>query len=129
MIINPEESFKYWLAKAEEDIKSAKTMLESSHYTWCAFIGQQAIEKILKALYIKQIQKIPPYIHKLERLVELLKIELPTGLMQNLIHIDKYYIATRYPSYVIKLNIENKKKCQDMFQKTKEIYQWLKKKI
>ncbi|MDI6793914.1 MAG: HEPN domain-containing protein [bacterium] len=42
---NPELVIEEWLKRAEEDMKSAKAMLDTNHYTWCAFICQQALEK------------------------------------------------------------------------------------
>ncbi|MBU0569124.1 HEPN domain-containing protein, partial [bacterium] len=90
---NPELVVKEWLKRAEEDIKSAKIMLETNHYTWSAFICQQALEKCLKAGYVKKRNEIPPYIHKLERLCEILDIEPPEEILEDIIRIDKYYIV------------------------------------
>jgi HEPN domain-containing protein len=101
---------KSWLQKHKEDLKAAKAMLDARRYLWCAFICQQAIEKYLKAGYVKKFNRIPPYVHKLERLCAELKIEVPDHLLKAIIDIDKYYISTRYPAYKESLSIKSPKK-------------------
>jgi len=122
---NIEKIIKFWLDKAKEDLASAKVMLEAHRYTWCAFICQQALEKCLKAGYVKKKKQIPPYIHKLERLCQLLELEPPKNLLENIIKIDKYYIATRYPAYKKAVDISTYKKTEEIYSQTKEIYNWL----
>ena len=129
MTKNPELVVKYWLEQSKEDLQSAKALLDARRYTWAAFICQQTLEKSLKAIYVKEKKTIPPYIHKLERLCQILEISLPDDLMKSLIEIDKYYIASRYPSYVEKLNIKKSDQAKKLFNKTEEIYQWLIKKL
>lgn len=124
--INPELVAKIWFEKSKEDLKSAKAMLEARRFTWCAFICQQAIEKYLKGVYVNKYQKIPPYIHKLERLCEEIKITLPQDLFRVLVDIDKYYISARYPSYKEAVAIKDFKTAENIYNKTKEILKWLK---
>lgn len=45
-------------------------------------------------------EEIPPYIHKLERLCQILKLKLPDEILK-----DKYYIVARYPAYKRMINI------------------------
>lgn len=125
----PEKQIKYWLAHAQEDLISAKVMLDAGRYTWCAFICQQALEKLLKAGYVKKERRIPPRIHKLERLLELLSLQPPEDLLEVLILIDKYYIIARYPSYKTSVDIKTNKVAVEIYKKTKEIYIWLQKKM
>ena len=120
---------KYWLDISKEDLIAAEAMLKAHRYTWCAFICQQALEKCLKAGYVKMKKTIPPYIHKLERLCQVLKIELPWEILKEIIKIDKYYIVARYPAYKKMVNISNYKIAKKIFQDTKEIYKWLLKEL
>lgn len=125
MAKNPELIVKHWIDQSLEDLKSAHSLLKAGRYTWCAFICQQSLEKILKASYVAKNNTIPPYIHKLERLCYLLNLALPQELLDSIIEIDKYYIAARYPSYVESLNIKNSNQAKELFQKTKRIYKWI----
>lgn len=123
---DPELRVRSWLEKHREDLKAAKAMLDARRYLWCAFICQQAIEKCLKAGYVKKYRQIPPYIHKLERLCEELKLSVPEDILKAMIDIDKYYVSARYPAYKESVGIKSFKKAEDVFTKTKEILKWLK---
>ena len=125
----PELVIKYWLEKSKDDLESAKAMLDARRFNWCAFICQQALEKCLKAGYIKRNNKIPPYIHKLERLCQILNLEPPAKILKNIIRIDKYYLAARYPAYKEGINILEYKIAEQIFKETREIYKWLLKEL
>ena len=43
-----------WVEISEYDLKTAEAMLATARYLYVAFMCQQAIEKILKALYVQQ---------------------------------------------------------------------------
>jgi len=126
---NSENVAKLWFDKSKEDLKSAKAMLEARRYSWCAFICQQAIEKYLKGIYVKKHNKTPPYIHKLERLCEELKLTVPEKFLIAIVDIDKYYISARYPSYRESVEIKDFKTAERIFNKTEKVIEWLKKEI
>lgn len=72
-----EEHIRYWRESAQHDLESAETIFNSGRYDWCLFVGNLALEKILKALFVdRNDNNIPPKIHNLVRLAELSKIEL-----------------------------------------------------
>lgn len=120
-----EKTVGSWLGQAQEDLKTAKALLEAARYTWCAFICQQAIEKCLKAGYVKLHKKIPPYTHKLELLCQLLKLKPPQNILDLIIRVDKYYIATRYPAYKESVNIRKKTIANNIYKQTEEAFGWL----
>ena len=124
-----EKQVKYWLMHAKEDLKSAKIMLESKRYSWCAFICQQALEKLLKAGYVAKYERIPPYIHKLERLLQILKLAPPTQILNTIILVDKYYIVARYPVYKASVEIKNKRTAEDIYTMTRRAFRWLAKEL
>ncbi|MDI3502222.1 MAG: hypothetical protein PWR13_486 [Archaeoglobi archaeon] len=41
-----------WFKTAEEDLKDARAFIEMGRYFRTAFFAQQAVEKVLKALFI-----------------------------------------------------------------------------
>jgi HEPN domain-containing protein len=59
-----------WLSLAKYDLATAQDMLKAKRYLYVAFMCQQAIEKILKACYVKQHTSTPPYTHNLLRLIK-----------------------------------------------------------
>ena len=66
-----------WLKIAEYDLKTAEAMLDTGRYLYVAFMCQQAIEKVLKAIYIKRKNELPPKTHNLLYLIDVLGINLP----------------------------------------------------
>jgi len=49
-----------WPAFAEYDLQTADAMLQARCFLYVAFTCQQAIEKILKAAYVKEKNETPP---------------------------------------------------------------------
>jgi HEPN domain-containing protein len=126
-----EEIVKKWLERAKYDLDTAKAMLSSSRYLYVAFMCQQAVEKILKAIIIKNGGRIPRT-HNLVRLAELANV---CHFMEDkdrdfLSDLTPFAIESRYGDYRQRLSeIINKKMAVIYFGKTKEIYKWLRKKI
>jgi HEPN domain-containing protein len=58
-----EKIIQNWLALAEYDLKTAQAMLQTERFLYVAFACQQAMEKLLKAVYVKEKNQTPPYTH------------------------------------------------------------------
>ena len=122
-------NIQYWINIAEYDLQVAASMLEKKHYLYVGFMCHQAIEKLLKAYYVKNKKEIPPYIHNLDKLID------KSGI-RNLINkefedfIDELIplnIQARYPSYIEEIHkLITKDKAEYLLKKTKEIFKWLK---
>jgi HEPN domain-containing protein len=44
----------YWVESAEKDFKTMNDLFQTKNYSWSLFMGHLVIEKLLKALYVKQ---------------------------------------------------------------------------
>lgn len=113
-----------WIKKAEGDLKAAENSLNFKYYDWSCFQSEQAVEKALKALLLKEKNRIP----KTHDLVSLGKeVNLPIKYIDYCKELTLSYIYIRYP------DIENKKDIRDMapilLNYAKEILQWIKEKI
>jgi HEPN domain-containing protein len=64
-----QRSIDNWLSLAEYDLATAQAMLQARRLLYVGFMCQQAIEKILKACYVKHHGVTPPYTHNLLRLL------------------------------------------------------------
>lgn len=127
-----DKTVQYWVELSEYDLKVAESMLEKGHYLYVGFMCHQAVEKILKAFYVDKFKEVPPYIHKLDKLIEL------TGLKENFSE-DKYdlideltplNIQARYPAYKEALyKLIGEEKAREIFSRTKELILWLKAQI
>ena len=93
-----EKTILNWLQLAEYDYVTAKAMLKSKRYLYLAFACHQTLEKILKALYVKEKESTPPYTHNLVKLAEELaifsKVDNKSGKFIE--EMNSYYIQTRY---------------------------------
>jgi HEPN domain-containing protein len=69
--MNKAERIKYWIELAEYDLKTAKAMLDTKRYLYVGFMCHQVVEKMIKALFTKLKNEIPPYTHNLNKLSEL----------------------------------------------------------
>lgn len=123
---NPEKSVAAWVERMEEDYRTAQDLLHSGRYTWCAFACQQCLEKYLKAAYVKQFAKVPPYTHSLLRLCKELALVPSEAMLETIARIDKYYLTARYPAYKESVNISSRTVAEEFFQKADEVLQWFK---
>lgn len=127
-----EKVIKNWLALSEYDFETARKMLETGRYLYVAFTCQQAVEKLLKAFYVKEHGTTPPYTHNLIKLVESISISSYIDEDKNTLFEDlnSYYIESRYAEELEELSRSlTSKKAEEIFSKTKEVLSWLKSKM
>jgi HEPN domain-containing protein len=58
-----EEKYEYWLDIAQYDLSTAEAMYESGRWLYVVFMCQQAMEKLVKGLYVLYIDDNTPRIH------------------------------------------------------------------
>jgi HEPN domain-containing protein len=122
---------KHWIERSQYDLDTAKVMLDTGRYLYVAYMCQQTIEKILKAIIAQQGKENFP-IHNLNRLAELasIKSELNPEQFNFLAELTPYHIEARYGDYKESLSeIIGKKKAQQVYKTTQEIHAWLYQKI
>ena len=127
-----EKNIKIWLEIAEEDLDTAICCFNNKKLMWSVVMCQQAIEKILKALYVKNTGQIPEKTHNLIKLVQ--NVEITNNLdEETIILFNKlilYYLGSRYPDKRAKLQAEcNYGFVEDIINKTKEVFKWVKEKL
>ncbi len=126
-----QEHIKYWITASSHDLEAMETIFKSGRYDWSLFIGHLAIEKLLKALWVKNNENItPPKMHNLLRLAEFSKLELRKNDFTFLLDLTSFNIETRYPDK----KFEFYKTCTKEFtekylNKIKKFHKWLIKKI
>jgi len=130
MDFDSEKTISYWMEGAEYDISVADALLQSGKYPYALFFGHLAIEKILKALVVKETNEHAPYTHSLPVLAGKLTLKIPENIHKKLAGFMGFYFEARYPE-------EQKKfydKCTKKFAKNnldeiKSVFGWLKKKL
>ena len=102
-------------------------MLDTSRYLYVAYMCQQAVEKLLKAIMAYQGKENIP-VHNLIRLSELAEIKdnLNSEQFNFLAELTPYCIEARYGNYKKNLTeIINEEKAKEFCQKTQDIFRWL----
>ena len=121
-----------WISLAEYDLETAIVMLKAKRYLYVAFMCQQAIEKILKACYIKQHTTTPPYTHNLLRLIKELDFsnEINDDFVKTIEKLNSYYIESRYTEDIIELSkYLTEDKVISILNSTKELFEWFRNKL
>jgi HEPN domain-containing protein len=90
---------EFWLSEAEEARVVAKHLFGKKDYSYSLFFGHLAIEKILKAIYVKRKDEQVPRLHNLPRLAEEAGLDVTPDILHNLIRITAYNLEARYPDY------------------------------
>lgn len=118
-----------WLSLAEYDLATAYDMSKAKRYLYVAFMCQQAIEKIMKACYVKQHTSTPPYTHNLLRLVKELSFrdEMSDEAMASIEELNSYYIESRYTEDIEELSkLLTEAKAVSVLNSAKELFEWIK---
>lgn len=121
-----EELITYWTETAEQDYKTMMHLYESKDYHWSLFIGHLVIEKLIKAIYVKNVNNNVPRIHDLLRLADKASLSITDEKKDRLDMITTFHISARYPDYKRSFY----KKCNYEFStesinKIKELRLWL----
>lgn len=119
------ETIKQWIKHAEDDVVTARVMLDGGRYSYVPFCCQQAIEKALKAVIISKTAKLAPKIHNLPRLVELADIPVDYDQLALLARLSALYFQSRYPGKTGFEGPAARVDAQRMFTQTEEMVKWL----
>jgi HEPN domain-containing protein len=130
MPMDAEQKFEHWLKIAKRDLRSASILLKSRQWTNTIFMSQQAIEKLVKGLYLLYINDNIPKIYNISKLIMDYERKLPSKIpVEYFILFDKlsaYYLNNRYPDYKNKLYIQTvKQTATEILTETKEAFKWL----
>ena len=111
-----EKTINYWKEGAVYDLETSKDLFKSKRYPYALFFGHLALEKLLKALVVKETKRHAPYTHSLPLLSEKLSF-VPKEIKKKLARFMEFYFESRYPDerrgLYKKCNKEkcNKEKC------------------
>lgn len=121
------EKVRFWSENAEYDLLTAEAMHNSARYAYTVFMCQQALEKIIKGIYLQNNKEEAPRSHNLAYLIGTLSIGVPEDYINLLGELSAYYLEGRYPTYKEKISqLISKDKSLAILAKTKEAFKWLK---
>lgn len=117
----------YWIESSDKDFKTMLDLYNTNNNSWSLFMGHLVIEKLAKALYVKNRDDYPPRIHDLRRIIEKSGTEIKNNQAIVLDSISRFNINARYDDYKQSFY----RLCTDSFtdnwiNKIKECRKWIK---
>jgi len=91
------EEINDWIVQAEADFRKAKILFDAKEFDGVAFNTHQAVEKILKALYMKRNEKGKAG-HSVIYVAG--ELNVPKELLSGIKKIAPEYLISRYPDIV-----------------------------
>ena len=124
------EKFAIWLEHAERDLDAAGAMYDTGRWFYVMFMCQQAVEKLVKGLYILYVDDSVPRIHNIKTVLERFEDKLATPVPDKYYKLFKlltaYYVSDRYPDYTSKIGEQvGKEEATGILNETKEAFLWL----
>jgi len=126
-----QEMINYWKKSACEDIITAEGLFQLERYLPCLFYCHLFLEKIIKALVVKDTGKTAPFGHKLTRLVKFISsVNFTPEQLDLLDEVTAFNIKARYEDYKFAVHKKaTQEYTQDYLTKTKAFYLWLQEKL
>lgn len=116
-----------WWKQAERDLKSSKNSLNSKDYYVSALLSQQAVEKALKCLYLKERKELLR-IHDVVKLAR--EVNAPLEIVKKCAEINPVYVEVRYPEgNELPADKINKDEAERILELAKEVLLWIKKQL
>ncbi len=105
-------------------------MAASGRWPYVVFMCQQAIEKLVKGLYILYVDDNVPRLHNINTLIRKFEAKLPKAVTEEYRELFEdltvYYLNARYTEYKQNLSARMDEKTAGRFLKrTKEAFAWL----
>lgn len=98
--MNKKKHIDFWITQAEDYWLTVKALVKSARYLHALFFAHLVLEKICKALWIKEnSENYPPKIHNLLILLETAKVDLTLEQKNFLAAFNDFQLESRYPDY------------------------------
>lgn len=139
-VLDNYEKYKQWEEYAKYDLETAKAMFDTGRNLYVAFMCQQAIEKLVKGIYILYKHEEPPRTHNIWMIFQSVfsedenrkKImsddfdEKVKNYKSLFIRLLAYYVSERYPSYKDMINKEiTEDVAAELLENTREAFVWV----
>ncbi len=126
-MVNIGRQIEYWITGADNDLESARVLIEKNRLLHGLFFCHLVIEKGIKAHVVKQTVEVAPRSHNLIYLSEKANLEFEDDDEIFLGILMKYQLQGRYPDY--NPTIPDKYIVIEYLIKTERLLIWLKEKL
>jgi len=93
---NIERLVSHWVESSDRDFQTMNNLYHSKDYSWSLFIGHLVIEKLLKAVHIKNKHEHPLPIHDLTRIADKAGIVCTVDTLNLFDTLTTFNINARY---------------------------------
>jgi HEPN domain-containing protein len=125
-----EKTINYWKDGAQYDMDTAFDIFKTGRYPYVLFMAHMALEKMIKALYVKRIGKHAPRTHSLTLLARKLRGEIPRDILEELASYAGFHVQTRYPDYLFEYYDHcNEQYTREALNQMQEVFEWLKRRL
>jgi HEPN domain-containing protein len=123
--VEKQDYIKYWIKTSEDDLFTMESNFTSGNFDWALFIGHLSLEKILKALWVKNnTSDIPPRTHNLRKIADEAQYPMSDDEAILLLEINDFNLEARYPDYKFDFHTKcTKKFAEGYIKKIKELHQ------
>lgn len=112
-----------WLEIAERDLQMARVALDRQFFQHCTFYCQQAVEKLLKAIWTERHEVgTHPRVHNLVKLAAALGLDIPPKLQSALMELTDQIFPSRYPEAGWRYSREV---ADEYYNMAEELFAWL----
>jgi len=119
-----------WLRTALDDLEDARVLLRAGRYADAAFHAHQAAEKALKAAIIELKGELPPRIHNLVRLAEILGVS-DENMLDMLRRLNPHYRVARHPDAAngVPMEVYSERIASELVQLAEAVVNWVREKL
>ncbi|MCD4746843.1 MAG: HEPN domain-containing protein [Bacteroidales bacterium] len=98
-IEHKEKIVQHWIDSSEQNYSTMQNLIDSKDYSWALFMGHLVIEKLLKAIYVKNFQRHSVFTHDLLRLSNKIGLNMTDDQQEWLDRITTFNLNARYDNY------------------------------
>jgi HEPN domain-containing protein len=126
-MIDKDKNIEYWLSGAFNDFDTAVILITNKKFVHGLFFCHLSIEKILKALLVKETGNLPPKSHNLQHIQEMANVQVSDEEKVLMSVLMKYQLEGRYPDY--KPETPSLETINNYLNRTKALLECLKQKL
>ena len=122
----------YWLEMCDDDLITAKAMLDARRLLWTGFVCHLVAEKALKAVVTEKTGEVPPRIHDLKTLAKRGGIidDLSEEQLDLLEQLNPLQMEARYPEHKERIaKMLTLEKCRKLYSETEGFLCWIKQRL
>ena len=124
------DKYEEWLKQADYDMDTADAMHHSGRHFHAVFMCHLSIEKSLKGLYSKVLNKVPPKTHNLLYLVSEIGRKPEQELEKFIVKLNTAGVTTRYPDDLERMQIAYTAEItREIITQSKDLLKWIKEQL